>query len=58
MTSAYYVTVQKAANDGHTQPGDVAFFTFEPHILKCGGKWGFKYKNIYFFDTPGAVTEL
>jgi len=25
-------------------------FTFEPHIKKMDGKWGFKCENIYFFN--------
>jgi methionine aminopeptidase len=29
---------------------DVELFTFEPHIKKKGGKYGFKHENIYFFD--------
>lgn len=40
------------------QLGDVAFFTFEPHIRKQGGGWGFKYENIYFFADNEAVEEL
>jgi len=38
--------------------GDVAFFTFEPHIRKRGGHWGFKHENIYFFADDGTVEEL
>jgi methionine aminopeptidase len=29
---------------------EVDLFTFEPHIKKKKGKYGFKYENIYFFD--------
>jgi Xaa-Pro aminopeptidase len=25
-------------------------FTFEPHIKKIGGEWGFKHENIYYFE--------
>jgi hypothetical protein len=38
--------------------GDVACFTFEPHIRKRGGSWGFKYENIYYFADDGTVEEL
>lgn len=38
--------------------GDVAFFTFEPHIRTRGGSWGFKYENIYFFADDETVEEL
>jgi len=42
----------------HVKLGDVAFFTFEPHIRKNGGRWGFKHENIYYFDEHGKVIEL
>ncbi|MFA6528760.1 MAG: M24 family metallopeptidase [Candidatus Gracilibacteria bacterium] len=29
---------------------DVNLFTFEPHIRKLRGKYGFKKENIYYFD--------
>ncbi|MBI2638431.1 aminopeptidase P family protein [Candidatus Peregrinibacteria bacterium] len=29
---------------------DVDLFTFEPHIKKKKGKYGFKHENIYYFD--------
>ena len=29
---------------------EVDLFTFEPHIKKENGKYGFKYENIYYFD--------
>lgn len=37
--------------------GDVAFFTFEPHISVTGSKYGYKKENIYFFDN-GFLKEL
>jgi len=36
----------------------VALFTFEPHIRKSGGRWGFKHENIYYFDDSGKLFEL
>lgn len=30
--------------------GEVRFFTFEPHIKKACGRWGFKHEDIYYFD--------
>ena len=42
----------------HEQLGNVQLFTFEPHIKKNGGCWGFKHENIYFFDSKGHVVEL
>jgi Xaa-Pro aminopeptidase len=38
--------------------GEVALFTFEPHIRAVGGRWGFKHENIYYFDSDGLATEL
>lgn len=38
--------------------GGVNYFTFEPHIRKVGGEWGFKHENIYFFNEQDAVVEL
>ncbi len=29
---------------------DVALFTFEPHIRKKGGEYGYKKENIYYFE--------
>ena len=42
----------------HERLGDVDFFTFEPHISKTNGHWGFKWENIYYFDTNGLLQEL
>ena len=33
-----------------TKLKDAELFTFEPHIKKIGGKYGFKHENIYYFD--------
>ncbi len=38
--------------------GDVGLFTFEPHIRKCGSKWGFKHEEIYYFDQDGRAIVL
>ncbi len=38
--------------------GSVQLFTFEPHIKKIGGMWGFKHENIYYFTKSGQVREL
>ncbi|MBB5018552.1 Xaa-Pro aminopeptidase [Chitinivorax tropicus] len=37
---------------------EAPFFTFEPHIRRVGGHWGFKYENIYYFDQQGHAIEL
>ncbi|MAS86952.1 MAG: hypothetical protein CMH30_03095, partial [Micavibrio sp.] len=29
---------------------EVTIFTFEPHIAKERGHWGFKRENIYYFE--------
>ena len=38
--------------------GEVAFFTFEPHVRAVGEHWGFKHEDIFFFDTDGTLQEL
>ena len=38
--------------------GNVQLFTFEPHIRKSGGSWGYKHENVYYFDQSGQVQEL
>jgi Xaa-Pro aminopeptidase len=38
--------------------GSTGYFTFEPHICKKNGEWGFKHENIYYFDESGKITEL
>lgn len=37
--------------------GDVAYFTFEPHISLPGSKYGFKRENIYYFEN-GVIKML
>jgi len=37
---------------------EVPLFTFEPHVRKRGGLWGFKHENIFFFDRDGHLEEL
>lgn len=37
--------------------GSVEFFTFEPHIKKAGGSFGYKKENIYYFNN-GELKEL
>ena len=37
--------------------GDVAYFTFEPHISIPGSKYGYKKENIYYFK-DGKIEEL
>ncbi len=37
--------------------GDVAYFTFEPHISIPGSKYGYKRENIYYFE-DGKIVEL
>ncbi|WP_297418674.1 M24 family metallopeptidase [Clostridium sp.] len=36
---------------------EVNCFTFEPHIKKQNGKYGYKMENIYYFDN-GKIIEL
>jgi hypothetical protein len=38
--------------------GSVQFFTFEPHIRKSGGVWGFKHEEIYYFDEKDGAVAL
>ena len=38
--------------------GSVKFFTFEPHIAAIGSRWGFKYEQIYFFNSGGFLEAL
>lgn len=44
--------------ENHARLGDVAFFTFEPHVRAVGQRWGFKHENIFFFDAEGMLQEL
>jgi Xaa-Pro aminopeptidase len=38
--------------------GEAKFFTFEPHIRKKAGEWGYKHENIYYFNDEGHAVEL
>lgn len=40
-----------------TKLGDVAYFTFEPHISILDSKYGYKRENIYYFKN-GKLMEL
>jgi Xaa-Pro aminopeptidase len=40
------------------QLGSVSYFTFEPHISKKEGVWGFKHENIYYFNEEAEINEL
>lgn len=46
---------QKSADRIYIEPGnvrrldEVEFFTFEPHIKRPGGEYGYKHENIYHF---------
>lgn len=41
-----------------TRLGDVACFTFEPHIRRQGGRWGFKHEEVYRFNASGEAIAL
>ena len=45
-------------DDNDVRLGEVRAFTFEPHIRKLHGRWGFKHENIYFFSRNGSLEEL
>lgn len=34
---------------------EVSCFTFEPHIRRKGGRWGFKHEDIYFFGCDRCI---
>ncbi|MCY4584911.1 MAG: hypothetical protein OXB98_02620 [Bryobacterales bacterium] len=42
-------------DDNDVRLGEVRAFTFEPHIRKLHGRWGFKHENIYFFSRNGSL---
>lgn len=42
-------------SSNQTKLGDVPLFTFEPHIRRKNGKWGFKRENIYYFKDNKAI---
>jgi hypothetical protein len=37
----------------HNRLSEALFFTFEPHVRRIGGLWGFKHENIFFFGPTG-----
>lgn len=41
-----------------TQLGQVPFFTFEPHIRRIGGQWGFKHEDVFCFNSMGDLRIL
>lgn len=45
-------------NGNSARLSDAGLFTFEPHIRKAGGRWGYKHENIYYFNEDGDVSEL
>jgi len=36
---------------------DASYFTFEPHIRRKAGVWGFKHENIYFLTMRAVLTS-
>ncbi len=42
----------------HRRLGDASCFTFEPHIRRKGGRWGFKHEDIYYFDSGQQLHAL
>ena len=46
-----------AEKGNHARLGDVALFTFEPHISTKGSVFGYKKENIYYFEN-GVLREL
>jgi len=38
-----------------TRLGELELFTFEPHIRRPGGAFGFKHENIYYFENARLV---
>ena len=45
-------------SDCHVYLSQVPLFTFEPHIKKKHGIWGFKHEDIYYFDADGNILKL
>lgn len=41
-----------------TRLGEVPYFTIEPHIRELGGRWGYKWEEIYLFDQAGQLASL
>ncbi len=42
----------------HAVLSSVAYFTFEPHIRRLNGQWGFKHEDIYYFDDDSQLRVL
>lgn len=40
-----------------TRLDEVGYFTFEPHIRRVGGLWGYKHEDIYYFEA-GTIRVL
>ncbi len=38
--------------------GDIPLLTFEPHLRRPGGPWGFKHEEIYRLDDSGRLVPL
>lgn len=39
----------------HRRLSEVSCFTFEPHIRRKGGRWGFKHEDIYFLENERCI---
>ena len=44
-----------AEKGNHQRLGECSCFTFEPHIRRLGGRWGFKHEDIYYFDGSHCI---
>jgi len=42
----------------HIQLSEVPFFTFEPHVRRVSGRWGFKHENIFYFRSANSIEKL
>jgi Xaa-Pro aminopeptidase len=42
----------------HIRLSEVPFFTFEPHVRRVSGRWGFKHENIFYFGSAQTVEQL
>jgi Xaa-Pro aminopeptidase len=42
----------------HIRLSEVPFFTFEPHVRRISGRWGFKHENIFYFGSAPTVAQL
>jgi hypothetical protein len=45
-------------DDNRRLLSEVPYFTFEPHIRKKKGTWGFKHEDLYYFDDNNRIAEL